>query len=238
MSFGLQVTTDSGEWVVNEQVPALHYLGQAVFVGAVGDGVAGEQIGKYRITSSAAPFVLLRMAVNSAASSGRVVNVGTNLWEIDVFGDPSAVLCYGPLGSAAPQEPWGLRVWDAAGNVTFDTTRFPLWVSEVFSLTGSSGTFPNAAPFPAGITLARSYTAPAIAAYSAGSYFRSIGAAGNPGSITNDIRRLGWQRTATGYVPVWLYTALGTYSITTVSYDHYSSGIAGHSILVAETTGL
>jgi hypothetical protein len=238
MSFGLRVTSQAGDWIINEAGPALHFLGAATLLGVEGDGVVSETLTRYRIASSTVPLPLLRLNVGQAGAVAGVVSAGGGNYDILVAGGAAAVLCFGPLGSAAPVSSWGLRVFDTAGNVQFDTTRLPLWFSELFDVAGSSAASPNVAALPSAITLAQSYSSPAIAALAAGSHFFSQGFIGNPGTITVDVRRFGWQRTSSGYIPVWIYTSSGAYEATTVNYTHHCSGVAAHTTFVAETAGL
>lgn len=238
MSYGLRSFTSGGEWVINETQPILHYVGAASYYTTNGDGVSAELVDIYRITASRQPFVLARMAQGNAVGIGRVYLVTGTTWEIEVVGTPSAILCYTQLDTEAPLSSYGIRVLDGSSKVLFDSTRGPLWASELFSIAGSNAASPNVAALPGAITLAQSYTSPAITAFSAGNHFQSIGQIGNPGTITNDFRRLGWERTATGYTPVWISTAAGEYEAVTVNYDHHASGVSAHTVMVAETAGV
>jgi hypothetical protein len=238
MSYGLRSFTSGGEWVINETQPILHYVASATYYTTNGDGVSAELVDIYRVTAARQPFVLLRIASGNSAGVGRVYLVSGTTWEIEVVGTPAAVLCYMQLDTEAPLSSYGVRVLSGSSKVLFDSTRAPLWASELFSIAGSNAASPNVAALPGAITLANTYSSPAITAFSAGNHFRSIGQLGNPGTITNDFRRLGWQRTTTGYTPVWIVTAAGDYEVVTVNYNHHASGVSAHTVMVAETAGV
>jgi hypothetical protein len=237
MSYGLRSYAADGKLLIDYQMPCMHFVGAASFYAGSGDGVSTEAFSLYRITSTIHPMVALRITNGNAACVGRVYNVGSNTWEIEVAGTVSAVLCFSEVGTQGANANYGARSFDASGNVMFDTTRLPLWVGEVHSITGASASSPNVVTLPSAITLAQSYSNPAIVAYAMGNHFRSIGAGGNPGTIDNDIRRFGWQRTSTGYTPVWIQTASGQYEAVTATYDHHCSGFASHSVAVIESNG-
>jgi hypothetical protein len=170
MSEGFEGYTDHGSLLYSMAGKNLHFIGMASLVSG------GAQTARFTIQSTRYPLVLARMLVGETLCVYNVFNEGGTTWFIDVAG-PSArganLLCYGELTYEFPRGPFGLRTLTDNGEVSFDTTRNPLWLSEVHTQYGETMTVANM-----GVTHSRTYTAPALSVYAAAQSTPGVGASG------------------------------------------------------------
>jgi len=192
MSSGFEGYTDNGALLYSTAGKSLHFIGTAALVSGA------EQTARFTIQSPRYPLVLARMMVGETLCVYNVFNEGGATWYIDVAG-PSArgatLLCYGELVYESPRGPFGLRTMADTGEVSFDTTRNPLWLSEVHTQYGETLTVANM-----GVTHSRTYTAPALSVYAA--------AQSTPG-MGGGIHMLGVTRVQGGHAYAWTTLFVG-----------------------------
>lgn len=151
MSYGFNVIDAAGRLMVDEKAGALHYIGQATYVGT--DGNASFL--NFDINSPGGaplPFIEVTPGAGQQVSITNVYNVSGSTWRVTAIAMvDSKIHCFAPLavGSVAVGA-WGLQVFDAAGNVKYDTTRKPLAITQSASFPAGSGTVSAGAATDAG----------------------------------------------------------------------------------------
>jgi hypothetical protein len=160
MGYGLKITNPGNELVLSSDAKGLYCLGKGVqqsltqpsgnAIGANPGRICGR--GVYRFTGHPGPLML---AVDLPAGKNvglvGVVSAGTNTWDAYVYcGDPTTADAYGfeqqsavdvwafGIPAAPSAESYGLRIWDASGNLSWDLTRQPLFAAGY--LGGAPGT--------------------------------------------------------------------------------------------------
>lgn len=219
MSFGLQGFTDAGKLLYTTEGRCLHFLGVASYSGA-----HTAYIARYTITSPAYPLVLAKMGIGDLLCVASVTNAGGNTWNIDVTGPTrggAVLLCYGPLTTEGSLGTFGLRTLTATGQVSFDSTRNPLWLSEVFTQYGETLTISNMV-----VNYAKSYVNPACSVYAAAQVTPG------PGS---GIYYLGVKRTSTGHLFEWTTYAPRT---TGTGQAGTTASRVNNAVFVIESAGL
>lgn len=230
MTYGLQITTNSGELLVSDTGKTLHFIG---FAAKDASFVHDVQV-QYNISSPGRrPLVLVRgLAVGDTIAVLSTLDLGNGSWGIRVAGTARnlvQVLCYTHLVLDEPLQPYGLRVLDKNGEVTFDSSRCPFWISEVFAHTQSTT---DALISESGRTWAYTYNSPAVMAYAC----RSMTVRPERySSSTTTVLVLGIKRTSTGHQLYWCYSHLGT---STSPEDEPTYNSIDTAIIVSETAGV
>lgn len=219
MSAGLEGYTDSGALLYSTAGKNLHFIGLATFVSVT------ATVARFSIESNGYPLVMARLSVNETLCVTDVFNVGGKVWHINVTG-PSArganLLCYGELTYESSRGPFGLRTLADNGEVSFDSTWNPLWLSEVHTRYGESLTVANM-----GATHSRSYSMPAMSVYAAAQSTPGMGGSGG-------IYMLGITRTQLGHTYAWTTVSVGAEPRppgTTASR-------VNHAVFVIESSGV
>ena len=215
MSYGYENLTDSGALLATADAKCMHFLGVASLTSTVSTFVT-----QYQITSPMRPLVFARMAVNDALCIYRVTAQANSVWAIDVIGPQRAtaqLLCFSALSTEPPAESYGLRLLMPDGQVAFDSTRKPLWLSELFTQYGATLT-----PATMAQTWARSYNLPALTVYAVAQ------ATPGPGG---GIYMLGIKRSTTGHQYVWCTVSSGTGTPTTANF-------CNNTVFLIESLGL
>lgn len=140
MAYGVKLVNNSGSVVISSDSYGLGFIGNATFTGVQKPLSYSQTAGAntytagsadpfyaYQITSVYAPVAFTPVIGGFRYVVTSISNVGGNTWEIVVgstaagFITPPVIKCFARL--AGPGSPgWGLRVFDAAGNRTWDTT--------------------------------------------------------------------------------------------------------------------
>ncbi|KQW02208.1 hypothetical protein [Rhizobacter sp. Root1221] len=220
MTFGLQGFTEGGALLYSTEGKSLHFLGVAAYSSSPSTLMA-----RYAIQSATYPVVLARMAVGDTLCIQNVSNGGGNTWYIDVLGPQrmgAVLLCYGALTNEPSLGSFGLRALTSSGEVSFDSTRNPLWLSEVHTQYGESLAVANMSA-----AYARSYMSPACSVYAAAQHAPGPGAAGG-------IFMLGIKRVAGGHTYAWTTAYAGT----TGGSPSSTAFRVNNAVFVIESSGL
>lgn len=219
MSSGFEGYTDSGALLYSTAGKSLHFIGTAALVSGT------SQVARYTIQSARYPLVLARMTVGETLCIYNVFNEGGSTWYIDVAG-PSArgatLLCYGELMYESPRGPFGLRALTDEGEVSFDTTRNPLWLSEVHTQYGETLTVANM-----GVTHSRTCTAPALSVYAAAQSTPGMGGSGGT-------YMLGVTRVQGGHTYAWTTLVVGAEPRPPGA----TASRVNHAVFVVESAGV
>lgn len=154
MAHGLSILNPSGELVVDSEARGLHFVGQASYLSDVvvtnNTFVRNRYYRRFSFTlanASALPVVAIRPAVDRWLSVERVLRsaAGSSTWYADCYSADSSM-----LGSSTTDmtrtasaevhvfsthsgggDAFGLRIFDSAGNVSWDFGAKPLFIRQV-----------------------------------------------------------------------------------------------------------
>jgi hypothetical protein len=163
MAYGLKIENNAGELVVDSDLLGMHYIGKASYVGIV-DGTVGSNLsnerykGRYQITLASAdllPIAGFKLVAGRLQSLERVrrASSGSATWYFDLYSIDAttpapitSVMSSSGFDShlttdvyvftqwAGSGDPFGLRLYSAAGAVTWDFGLKPFMLKEVLEL--------------------------------------------------------------------------------------------------------
>jgi hypothetical protein len=166
MSWGLVITNESGELVVDSDVKGLHYVGQAAYSGDVArtktSFVRNRHYRRYTVTlasAAALPVAAIKATTDRWLSVQRTFRSapGSATWYIDCYSADSTMLGFSiaDMTSTASAEvhvfsthpgvgaDFGLYLYDSDGNMTWDFGARALFIRQVlsFPLQSDIGTY-------------------------------------------------------------------------------------------------
>lgn len=121
MSYGINIANDSGEIFFSTDWTAFHFVGKYTASTAV-SGTSG--LLTFNVTCPTIPLVFIENTGNYSCVVNITFNGGTS-WTIYVSSAPSTSLnCYVfSSPNSAPTSGYGMAIFDASGNTTFNSTQ-------------------------------------------------------------------------------------------------------------------
>lgn len=192
MSFGSENYTTDGSLLTSSLGKNLHYVGTATLT------TTTTTQASYAIVSVNEPMVFARIPVNSTVCISMPTGTSPN-WTFNATGTgrlSSTFICFAALSTESALSTYGMRILTDTGEVSFDSSRFPLWISEIFTVNSAS-----IAKTATQVAYANTYVTPAVTAPA------SAQATPGPGG---GIYILGVKAVTGGHVLEWCTVQSGT----------------------------
>jgi len=161
MAYGLRVFGDAGNVQLDETYRNFHLIGKGTASTNTSSTQGDSSTGTVTVTGCTIPILAVRCSTHGVTYN--VQSVSGSTWTFRVFASGAGFatfewFCF-DMVSQPPSGKWGLRVFNSAGQVTFDSNFKPMRVVDFiknFDLAGTNGTPTNVTKT---YTAGRSYTA-------------------------------------------------------------------------------
>lgn len=150
MSSGLRFFNDTGGLVVSSDGIGQAYIGQPVFDSTVASDSATLGYYVHTIETDYPPIIACEIPPDTYVAMRNLADLGGGVWEVQTwccttsldandFNVLTAPVLHAFARVTTKAEPWGMALYDAAGDLAWDLTRPQLWLrgSAVFPASGT-----------------------------------------------------------------------------------------------------